>query len=87
MSGLTMQQTNDPSAPILRLSSYYNNDASMSLAALYGSNGTSISASVFVWATELLVSLEGPNATSAGVVHLGYFPLASLQGGGTLSVN
>jgi len=87
MSGYTIQQTDDVSAPILKLSSYYDQYVALNLSALYGSNGTSIASSVFVWASEIMLTLEGPAAIASGAVHIGFFPLAVLQNAGTLSIN
>lgn len=87
MAGYTIQQVADVSAPVLKLATYYDAYAALNLSALYGSNGTSIASSVFVWATEILFTLEGPSATASGAIHIGFFPLATLQNGGTLSIN
>lgn len=63
---------------MMKLATYYDDKAALTLSSLYGSNGTSIAASVFIWASEISITLEGPSATASGVVHLGYFPLATL---------
>lgn len=54
---------------------------------MYGTDGSSLSSNVFVWASDLMITLEAPNATRAGAVHFGSFPINSLPSTQTLSYN
>lgn len=58
---------------------FYDPIKALPLAQVYGSDGSTLSSNVFVWASDIMVTLEAPQATRAGIVHFGSFPLDSLS--------
>lgn len=48
------------------------------MSTLYGSQGDTFAENAFIWASRASFTLEAPEATCAGKIHTGFFPLSSL---------
>jgi hypothetical protein len=88
LGGLFVSQTDSSTFAVLGFPDFGRTLDAYSLASLYGSQDGGFATSVFVWASELSITLEAPSATASGVVAHGVLPIASLyNSGGPLSLS
>lgn len=76
-SGLFMSMTNDFNTPYNYCTLGGVN--SISMASLFGDDGTGVADNVFLWSTRTTIKLSGPQAMKSGKVYLGTLPLSSLM--------
>jgi len=67
--GMVICQTDNPDRQALAFTDFFNTNDSFSLVDLYESDGASISANGFIWASHLQMSLSGPTFTRSGTVN------------------
>jgi len=72
-----MSQTNDFNTPYNYVTLGGVN--SISMASLFGDDGTGVADNVFLWSTRTTIKLSGPSAMKSGKVYLGTLPLSSLM--------
>ena len=76
-SGVFLSVTNDYTMPYSFLTLGGTN--SLSMASLFGDDGTGVADNTFFWAQRLEITLSAPAASRAGKVYLATLPLSSLM--------
>ena len=76
-SGVFLSVTNDFTIPYSYLTLGGTN--SLSMASLFGDDGTGVADNVFFWAQRLEITLSGPAASRSGKAYLATLPLSSLM--------
>lgn len=79
--------TNSLGDPVANMANFFSPYYGLTCADVYGSDGSSIAPQIFVWASEMTLSLEAPEANKSGAVHLGMFPVGSLSNTGSYTLN
>lgn len=87
LGGVYTMSTSNLGDPVANMSNFFSPYFGMTAADVYGSDGSSIAPQIFVWASELSITLEAPEANKSGAVHFGMFPVGSLSNTGSYTLN
>lgn len=78
LGGVYLISADTPGDIIAKIDHFMNPYYGLTAADVYGSDASTIAPQIFVWASELQMTLEAPEANKAGAVHFGMFPIGSL---------
>jgi len=78
-SGFSILQTDTPGASIDPNSIFYDTNFTKSMSGIYGTQGQSISANAFIWASHLDLVLLANQLNASGDYYTGEFPYSSLM--------